>query len=259
LHGDTYQAKREKKSALIRDKVAEMYALHESSPYLVLPQDSYLFTRKDLATRLKGDDDSLLCWLRTVEVAMNTLERHQSRARSHSEKFFAPFLRLLGQQKQALRAAQQEERRLSVGHSQRRQEHETAASPQSWPPEKEISQLEDEVSPYTAQLYRVRSAGERDNFDGLERTILGDIWGSDGASHVHPDESVLTTDSSIASPSCFFRPIVEQEFSSDGSSYCPSKQRDVALLYDSETSGSRSRRILSEVYEGMSFSGALRS
>jgi len=100
IHGTTYSEQREKKSASIRAKVVKAYALHTENPHLIFQQDKNIFSKKDLATQLKGDDDALLCWLRTVEVAMTTLERQQARDRRQSERFFAAF-RNLGREKRA--------------------------------------------------------------------------------------------------------------------------------------------------------------
>lgn len=64
----------------------------------LLPRDSYLFTKKNLESRLTGDDDMLMSWLRIVEVALKAYEKTQEKEAKHALIFFQQF-RALGRQK----------------------------------------------------------------------------------------------------------------------------------------------------------------
>lgn len=65
---------------------------------ILLGCDNYLFTKKTLEQRLAGDNDTLLGWLRTLEVAMKACERNQDREAKNAAKFFEQ-CRALGRQK----------------------------------------------------------------------------------------------------------------------------------------------------------------
>ena len=98
LHGNTADTKKEIGSALIREKVTAAYTLYFENKFRVLSRDGSLFRRKTLEDRLKGDDDTLLCWLRAVEVSLAAFDRHQIKAEKSAPAFFQPF-RDLGKRK----------------------------------------------------------------------------------------------------------------------------------------------------------------
>ena len=245
LHGETFLMQRAKKSALIRQKVIEAYDFYSRSPNIVLPQDQYLFKRKELAIRLNGDDDALLCWLRTVEVAMTVMDRQQAQARANAEKFFAPF-RAAGQRKHLNRAVETSEiySRLKEQDSSPRSSRSEAM--RLWSSESEAVQLAEEVSPHTRANYRSRRSRLL-SLDGVTGTVLEDLLGGDHPVQEDSGAGSVSSGSSVVSPSHFFRPIIHQDISSDSSSYCPSKQRDIAFHYDTESSGTQSVRSFSSI------------
>ena len=75
LHGDTYNSRQAVRRALIREKVKDGFSLYEAGKMLLLPWDTNLFTKYTLEPRLQRDDDALLCWLRSVKVAMNVYDK----------------------------------------------------------------------------------------------------------------------------------------------------------------------------------------
>jgi len=78
VHGVTRDEAKEMRSKLIKGKVAEAFQRFSDRKIWLLPRDHSLFTKKTMDERLKGDDDALLCWLRSVEVAMAAFERRQT-------------------------------------------------------------------------------------------------------------------------------------------------------------------------------------
>mmetsp|Transcript_1981 Transcript_1981/g.3052 ORF Transcript_1981/g.3052 Transcript_1981/m.3052 type:complete len:246 (-) Transcript_1981:1708-2445(-) len=141
LHGNTVEAKKESRSALIQAKVSEAYTLYFENKLRVLSRDVTLFSRKTLEDRLKGDDDTLFCWLRAVEVALAVFEKQQAKAEMSAAAFFQPF-RDLGKRKlaaqQLMRLVEQQTEAHTVPeisqfteeyiepHSQRETEHLSA-------------------------------------------------------------------------------------------------------------------------------------
>jgi hypothetical protein len=98
IHGDTREKSRAIRTALIREKASAAYSLYYEGQILLLARDQYLFTKKPLPTRLEGDDDSLLCWLRLVEVALKSYAVQHAKAQENAARFFQPF-RALGRQR----------------------------------------------------------------------------------------------------------------------------------------------------------------
>jgi len=75
----------------------------------------------------------------------------------------------------------------------------------------------------------------------LSDTVLGKLFNAEERSTEQSQGS--STSSSIAGPGPFYCPIVDSYFSSD-SSYCPSRQRDILLRYDTDNSSSASSKSL---------------
>jgi hypothetical protein len=73
------------------DKVKEYYHTFRTTPNFILSRHQYLFTSRTLDQRLKLDIDSLNCWIRSVEDAIQALQHHNNQQRLHSARFFAPF------------------------------------------------------------------------------------------------------------------------------------------------------------------------
>jgi len=221
LHGTTYSTKREQRRKLVREKVNSAYDLYFQGSLLVLSRDTYLFTKKTVEERLVGDEDTLLCWLRLVEVAMKVYEVQHVKAQKQAATFFQQF-RALGRQKLAT------SRHHTLTLSQHAQEF--LAPPQQIDLkhiQREDQQVSSEASAFTQARYKLRKQ-RPSGVEGLEGTILSTI-------NVGQTDTQHSFDS-ILSPGPFhILPIVEQEISSD-SSYQPSHQRDVAFDYAETTS-----------------------
>ena len=230
LHGDTFDKKRELRSKLIREKVAEAYALFTAGELYLLARDKALFRKKTLEQRLKGDDDSLFCWLRSVEVAMTVFERRQAKYSTNAAVFFRPF-REMGQQK--LRAQRLDSLISNREVDQAWQNQRTPSYAEGFYTQTEADQLIADVSTSTQSQYSQRKA-KNPILLGLSDTILSREW--DSAQH-SLDNGVMD-DSSMESAGPFAEgPIIDQHFTSD-SSYVPSRRRDVALSFDTITSSS---------------------
>jgi hypothetical protein len=73
------------------DKVRECYEAYQTNPTFILPHHQYLFTSRSLDQRLKLDIDSLNCWIRSVEDAIQALLHHNNKQKQRSARYFAPF------------------------------------------------------------------------------------------------------------------------------------------------------------------------
>ena len=91
LHGVTLEAQRRKHRETVIRQVEEVFQLYHRDPSIVLPQDRYLFTRQTKSQRLKKDIDTLMGWLRIVEVAMRANASFIDRARQQADSFFYHF------------------------------------------------------------------------------------------------------------------------------------------------------------------------
>ena len=230
LHGTTYATKKAVKRALIVAKVTEAYALYAEGKLKLLARDQTLFTRFTAEHRLQGDTDTLLCWLRSVEIALLAYERRQAAASKQAAAFFHPF-RVLGQ------------RKLLEGRASTSSQHDRNsldfAPPRSDPfapvlhSSREEAQLTQEVSPITQRQYRSRNNPQQE-VEGLSATVLSSIFDLSSES----TETPLKDDDSIVAVGPFGSiPLIQQEFSSD-SSYLLSNHRDVALSFDTYTHSS---------------------
>ena len=200
LHGDTKAAQRELRLALIKDRVKEAYERVLDTRLQVLPRDSSLFTRKQLEERLTGDADTLLCWLRTVEVATRAFENCRTKEIAASETA-SP---------------------LSIEQADFIPSERTDHS------RREVEQLESDVSVYTQSQYSDRKK-KMAAMDDLQDIILYSTQDS---------QTIISTEDSLPSPGPFhIKPILDQELSSD-SSYTYSRRRDVVLSYDTFTASS---------------------
>jgi hypothetical protein len=91
LHGVTREDQRRKFTLSVHQQVQEAFATYKAKPTIISTRDAYLFERKTLAQRLQGDDDALLGWLHTVEVAIATQEVARAAASEQAARFFLPF------------------------------------------------------------------------------------------------------------------------------------------------------------------------
>ena len=221
LHGATNKERRHLQADLLREKVEAAYDQFAAGKILLFARDHYIFTKKTIENRLAGDDDTLLGWLRLLEVAMLAYARQHTAEQLQAARFFAPF-RILGRQK------------LSRGHL------ETSAP--SGPTDlvlpsnicnhrqREEDQLQQEVSLSTQSQY-LASATKAEPLLGLSSTVLSDLFDAE-----HTTEPLEDSSCSIISPGPFhLAPLIDQHLSSD-SSYTRSRQRDIALYYDTSTS-----------------------
>jgi hypothetical protein len=213
LHGVTIEESRAIQLELAQEKVAQAYNRYYGDPNIIRGRDAYLFTKKSLTERCMADRDTLLQWLRSVEVAMGIQDSIRTKASKNAAKYFLPF-RLAGQQK-----------------LQRR----------------ELDQITTELSPSTKVLYQSRRAVVP-AVDGLADTSMALQYFDDAPSSQYSSSegsieaaSPAPTDDSVASPSPFHRPLIDMQFSSD-SSYCFSRQHDVPLRYDTDHSDSDSSK-----------------
>lgn len=199
---------------------------------LLLPRDEILFTRKTLEERQRGDADTSLCWLRSLEIALTVCEKQRTKEAKQASKFFQRF-RAMGRQKL------QENRLL---HSLFNQEAGVQArdlstqigtySQQEGTPHKqrEEEQLRLEISGSTQQSYK-REASQP-ALDGLQHTILRSIFEDEGTQLREEGSDV----SGIVSSGPFGAQTILQYAASTDSSYVQSRQRDVEWSYDTFTS-----------------------
>ena len=102
LHGATREEARTLALNLVKSKVEEAFRQYESGGLTLLQRDNYLFTKRTKEERLQGDVDTMMCWLRIVEVAISANERIQELNKQQAAKFFQPF-RELGRKNKELR------------------------------------------------------------------------------------------------------------------------------------------------------------
>lgn len=91
VHGATDQEKADKIIEQTATKVREFYSKFTTTPTFILQRHHYLFTSRTLSQRLKLDIDSMNCWIRSVEDAVQALRHHEQQQRAHSSRYFAPF------------------------------------------------------------------------------------------------------------------------------------------------------------------------
>jgi hypothetical protein len=91
VHGSTDQEVANKIKASIEEQVTSFYHKFNTSPHFILQRHHYLFTSRTLQQRLHLDIDSINCWLRSVQEAIQALHHHETQQRLNSARFFAPF------------------------------------------------------------------------------------------------------------------------------------------------------------------------
>jgi hypothetical protein len=91
VHGATDQEVADKIRATIAEKVTDFYNQYRNTPHFILRQHHYLFKSRTLQQHLQLDIDSINCWLRSVEEAIQALHHHNTQQRLNSARFFAPF------------------------------------------------------------------------------------------------------------------------------------------------------------------------
>jgi hypothetical protein len=91
VHGSNDQEMAEKIKKAATDKITDFYNTFRTTPNFILSRHRYLFTSRTLDQRLKLDIDSLNCWIRSVEDAIQALQHHNNQQRLQSDRFFAPF------------------------------------------------------------------------------------------------------------------------------------------------------------------------
>jgi hypothetical protein len=64
------------------------YRSYSDDPFIVPRSMSYLFERHSLEERLEMNDDTLCCWLRSVEGAMNQQEISEAGLSCNAAAFF---------------------------------------------------------------------------------------------------------------------------------------------------------------------------
>lgn len=171
LHGATLEQRRALEWGKITDEVKQLYEKYYSGQLLLLARDMYLFTKKPLSHRLEGDVDTLLRWIRIVEIAVRSYESEQSVQQRNADCFFRSF-RELGRKKlqESLQVNSPSDRiDLSVEGAL------TGKSllNHSW---REKDQLSAEVSYHTQQLQRTSISIPP--LEGLADTILHDTLSS---------------------------------------------------------------------------------
>ena len=175
LHGDTYTSRKEVWRALIRAKVQDAYWLYDSGKILLLSRDTMLFTKYPLETRLLRDDDALLCWLRSVEVAMQVYEKRQTQATKNAAVFFQPF-RDLGRQTMLANRVDNStlENEDSLSQEKGGVDSRGPKVRYSW---REEEQLTQEMTAATQQRYNLWKGGKL-VVQGLNDTILSKVYDS---------------------------------------------------------------------------------
>ena len=91
VHGATEQDTRDRHRQTIIDKVVDFYDKYQLNSHIVLPRHRYLFTSRTREQRIRLDNDSMTCWLRSVEEAQQEVIRQDARLRQHTDRYFAPF------------------------------------------------------------------------------------------------------------------------------------------------------------------------
>jgi hypothetical protein len=100
VHGATDQEMADKIREQTAAKIRNFYSTFHTTPHFILQCHHYLFTSRTLHQRLQLDIDSMNCWIRSVEDAIQALRHHEQQQREHSSRYFAPFF-ALGHQRQA--------------------------------------------------------------------------------------------------------------------------------------------------------------
>ena len=91
VHGSTDHEVTNKIRASIEGQVTSFYHKFNDSSHFILQRHHYLFTSRTLQQRLHLDIDSINCWLRSVQEAIQALHHHETQQRLNSARFFAPF------------------------------------------------------------------------------------------------------------------------------------------------------------------------
>jgi hypothetical protein len=78
VHGSNDQGIAAKIRKASTDKVREYYNTFRTAPTFIRTRHKYLFTSRSLDQRLKLDIDSLNCWIRSVEDAIQALIHHNN-------------------------------------------------------------------------------------------------------------------------------------------------------------------------------------
>lgn len=225
LHGATNIERRQLQTELLRKKVTAAYDQYAAGKILLFTRGHYIFTKKPLEVRLAGDDDTLLGWLRLLEVAMTAYARQHTAEQLHAARFFEPF-RVLGRQKLS---------RIHLERSSLSGSEDLLLTSNTYNHrQREEEQLSQEVSLPVQSQYLARVT-KPVPLSGLSSTVLSDLF--DAEHSIAPSRDMSC---SLASPGPFYlAPLIDQPLSSD-SSYTWSHQRDIALYYDTTTSGSLS-------------------
>ena len=244
LHGATTAEQQQKLTKLIHSKVVEAFDNYNRTPTIISYRNKYLFEKKTLLQRLQGDDDALLGWLNTVEVAITTHEIEQSTARENAARFFQPF-RDAGRRRIQRRFPASKDLSKDSFHDQ---EIEliapSSSSRQLQSPSSKVSeQLAAEVPPFV-QAPRTATGSSI-----IDPTFLfstdSDEEGS--CAYTAPTGRYSTSaSSSIPGPGPFPTTLLDISFSTDSSSYCPSGRRDLPIHRDSISTSSHSTISLRE-------------
>jgi len=227
LHGNTQIEQRLKFTQLLQQQVLEAYELYKETPAIVSWRNRYLFERRTQESRLQGDGDALLGWLKTVEVAMAAQEVEQRDAVRNAERFFLPF-REAGRLRIKRRAT-------SVASPDPLDESFCDCSititpgEEHSPSQKTQDQLLAEVPSFLQLALQCHSPEPMD---------LSTLF------HPSEDDNSTYTDSTLSSaellqPHHFTTVILDKHFSSD-SSYTPVYCRDLPLPCDSLDTSSHS-------------------
>jgi hypothetical protein len=88
VHGATGREIANKIKSITTDKVQSFYSTFRQTPHFVFPRLHCLFPSRTLARCLRLDIDSLNCWVRSVEDAVQTTLHHETQQRLNSTCFF---------------------------------------------------------------------------------------------------------------------------------------------------------------------------
>ena len=88
LHGATAEQRRAITRATVYDKVIVLYEEYNSGNLLLLARDRYLFLKKSKSERLASGTDTLLRWIRLVELAIKSYEGFHRQTQQYAERFF---------------------------------------------------------------------------------------------------------------------------------------------------------------------------
>lgn len=69
-------------------EVSSLYQQYQSTPEMILPRHSRLFTQKTLEEHLTQSYDEIICWLRSVSEARAVLQHQEDLLRSEATRFF---------------------------------------------------------------------------------------------------------------------------------------------------------------------------